>query len=73
MVVPEEYDPHIDSILLSGKPSTFYLPRDVMELLREADRDGEISIDRMSPCVSFREFRRDIFKAENRPLAGYIF
>ena len=49
MVVPEGYDPHIDSILLSGKPSTFYLPRDVMELLREADRDGEIGIDRMSP------------------------
>ena len=49
MVVPEGYDPHIDSILLSGKPSTFYLPRDVMELLREADVDGEIGIDRMSP------------------------
>nr|WP_314715928.1 ABC transporter permease [uncultured Fretibacterium sp.] len=49
MVVPEGYDPHIDSILLSGKPSTFYLPRDVMELLREADGEGEIGIDRMSP------------------------
>lgn len=49
MVVPEGYDPHIDSILLSGKPSTFYLPRDVMERLEEADAAGEIGIDMMTP------------------------
>ena len=53
MVVPEGYDPHIDSILLSGKPSTFYLPRDVMELLREADVDGEIGIDKRADAAMF--------------------
>lgn len=37
MIVPEGYDPHIDSILLSGKPSTFYLPHDVMDRLKDFD------------------------------------
>ena len=46
MVVPEGYDPHIDSILLSGKPSSFYLPRDVMEELK-----GIEGIDKMSPQI----------------------
>lgn len=46
MVVPEGYDPHIDSILLSGKPSSFYLPRDAMESL-----EGIEGIDRMSPQI----------------------
>ena len=31
IVVPAGYDPHIDSIILSGKPSMFYLPRDILD------------------------------------------
>ncbi len=44
IVVPAGYDPHIDSIILSGKPSMFYLPKDILERLR-----GVEGIDRMSP------------------------
>ncbi len=33
MCVPEGYDTHIDSVLLSGKPCNFYLPGNVMEEL----------------------------------------
>ena len=47
MIVPEGYDPHIDSILLSGKPSTFTLPEDTLELLGGLEAD--IGIDRLSP------------------------
>ena len=47
MVVPEGYDPHIDSILLSGKPSTFTLPADTMARLEALAPD--IGIARMSP------------------------
>ncbi|PIE53860.1 MAG: ABC transporter permease [Dethiosulfovibrio peptidovorans] len=46
IVVPEGYDPHIDSILLSGKPSTFYLPADVLDRIREIGVEG---IDKMTP------------------------
>ena len=47
MIVPEGYDPHVESVLLSGKPSTFYLPADAMERLRGLSAD--LGIDRMSP------------------------
>lgn len=44
MLVPAGYDPHIDSILLSGKPSNFYLPADTLERLGRFR-----GIERMSP------------------------
>ncbi len=44
MVVPGGYDPHIDSIILAGKPSMFFLPRDVLDRLK-----GIEGIERMSP------------------------
>ncbi len=44
IVVPEGYDPHIDSIILSGRPTMFSLPRDVLQRLQ-----GIEGIDRMSP------------------------
>ena len=44
IVVPAGYDPHIDSVILSGKPSMFYLPKDILERLRDVE-----GIDRMSP------------------------
>lgn len=52
MVVPEGYDPHVDSVLLSGKPSSFYLPGDALELLR-----GVEGIARMSPQVFLATLR----------------
>ena len=52
MVVPEGYDPHVDSVLLSGEPSSFYLPGDVLELLR-----GVEGIARMSPQVFLATLR----------------
>ena len=52
MVVPEGYDPHVDSILLSGEPSSFYLPGDVLELL-----GGVEGIARMSPQVFLATLR----------------
>ena len=47
MLVPEGFDPHVDSILLSGKPSNFYLPADAMESLKSMEED--IGIAQMSP------------------------
>lgn len=35
IVVPAGYKANIESILLKGEPSTFYLPADTLELLRE--------------------------------------
>lgn len=52
MVVPEGYDPHVDSILLSGEPSSFYLPGDVLELLGSVE-----GIARMSPQVFLATLR----------------
>ena len=47
MIVPEGYDPHVDSILLAGKPSTFYLPD---YAIREIENiKDEIGIDLISP------------------------
>ena len=47
MVVPAGFDPHIDSILLSGKPSTFYLPANAMDELTLIKDD--IGIQEISP------------------------
>lgn len=44
MVVPQGYEVDIDSILLSGVPSSFYLPESVLEDLSTID-----SIERMTP------------------------
>ncbi|MBQ3625203.1 MAG: ABC transporter permease [Synergistaceae bacterium] len=44
MLVPSGYDPHIDSILLSGKPSTFYLPEDALNKLNEINSNPDIDI-----------------------------
>lgn len=44
MVVPAGYDAHIDSILLSGEPNSFYLPVDVLEKLKQIE-----GIEKMSP------------------------
>ena len=43
MLVPEGFDPHVDNILLAGKPSTFYLPADTMTLLQNLADDVGIS------------------------------
>ena len=43
MLVPAGFDPHVDSILLAGKPSTFYLPEDTMSLVRNLEADIGIS------------------------------
>ncbi len=43
MVVPAGYDAHIDSVLLSGEPSNFYLPADAMEKLKDIE-----GIDKMT-------------------------
>lgn len=37
MVVPDGFDPHIDSILLTGKPSNFYLPSNALEKLKQIE------------------------------------
>ena len=47
MIVPEGYDPHVDSILLAGKPSTFYLPSSAMQEI--SDLKDELGIDLISP------------------------
>ena len=46
MIVPSGYDSNFDSILLSGNPSSFYLPGNVMERL-----NGFEGIARMSPQI----------------------
>ncbi len=43
MVVPAGYDVHIDSILLSGKPSNFYLPADAVDKIKTIE-----GIDKMT-------------------------
>ena len=47
MVVPEGYDPHVDSILLSGKPSTFYLPDTALQ--ENSAMREDIGIEQISP------------------------
>lgn len=43
IVVPEGFDPHVDSVILSGKPSMFYLPKDVLERLKNVEGIGALS------------------------------
>ena len=47
MIVPEGYDPHLDTILLSGKPTTFYLPSSAMQDLKALQDD--LGIEAISP------------------------
>ena len=47
MLVPEGYDPHVDSILLSGKPSTFYLPASAVQEVFAVKE--ELGIELVSP------------------------
>ncbi len=54
MIVPEGYNPHIDNILLSGKPSAFYLPDDAMAKLQALKRDD---IANISPQVFMATLR----------------
>ena len=44
MVVPAGFDPHIDSVILAGKPSMFFLPHDILDRLKTIE-----GIERMSP------------------------
>ena len=48
MIVPEGYDPHLDSILLSGKPSTFFLPSSAWNELNEIKNNNDFGIDLMT-------------------------
>ena len=55
MIVPEGYDPHIDSILLSGKPSTFYLPESAVdEVMALQDTAGIASISAQTFLATLR-------------------
>ena len=47
MIVPEGYDPHVDSILLAGSPSTFYLPDYALNEIENLK--NELGIDLISP------------------------
>ena len=49
MLVPAGYDPHTGSVLLSGKPSSFYLPADALDRLNNLNPDIDIGIAAMSP------------------------
>ncbi|WP_314347786.1 ABC transporter permease [Fusobacterium massiliense] len=46
IVVPAGYKAEIESVLLKGEPSTFYLPEDTLEKLKEFD-----GIEKMSPQI----------------------
>ena len=39
MIVPAGYDPRIDSVLLSGKPSASYLPENSLEIIKNLARE----------------------------------
>lgn len=54
MIVPSGYDPHIDNILLTGKPSAFYLPDGAMSELEALHLDA---IDRITPQVFMATLR----------------
>lgn len=44
MIVPSGYKTNVEDVLLKGEPSTFYLPADTLEILR--DKPG---ISKMTP------------------------
>ena len=55
MIVPEGYDPHIDSVLLSGKPSTFYLPESAIDdVMALQDTAGIASISAQTFLATLR-------------------
>lgn len=54
MLVPAGYDPHVENILLSGKPSAFYLPDDAMSQLRALSLDV---IEKVTPQVFMATLR----------------
>lgn len=43
MIVPEGFDPHIESILLSASPQSIYLPKDAMEKISAVEGVEKIS------------------------------
>ncbi|MBQ7154536.1 MAG: ABC transporter permease [Synergistaceae bacterium] len=48
IIVPAGYDPHVDSVILSGKPSASYLPDNAMDELRALNLEA---IDKITPQV----------------------
>ena len=54
MLVPAGYDPHVENIILSGKPSAFYLPEDAMTKLQALSLDV---IDKVTPQVFMATLR----------------
>lgn len=57
MLVPAGYDPRIDNILLSGKPSALYLPDNALELVNNLDPEIKSRIEKFSPQVFMATFR----------------
>ena len=57
MIVPAGYDPHIDNILLSGKPSAFYLPENSLETIKNLAREKISGIEKISPQVFMATLR----------------
>ena len=54
MIVPPGYDPHIDNILLTGKPSASYLPDGALDELQALGLD---SIEQVTPQVFMATLR----------------
>ncbi len=57
MLVPSGYDPHIDNILLSGKPSAFYLPDNALDLVNSLDPEIKSKLEKFSPQVFMATLR----------------
>ena len=61
MIVPVGYDPHVDNILLSGKPSASYLPEDSLEIIKnladEKISGKNLGIEKISPQVFMATLR----------------
>ena len=54
MLVPEGFDPHVDDILLTGKPSAFYLPENAIDAVKSLNLDA---IANISPQVFMATLR----------------
>ena len=57
MIVPAGYDPHVDNILLTGKPSAFYLPENALGLVKDLDSHENLGIEKISPQVFMATLR----------------
>ena len=57
MIVPAGYDPRIDSVLLSGKPSASYLPENSLEIIKNLAREKILGIEKISPQVFMATLR----------------